>query len=170
MGEKKKSVYDWLAHPYIDSLGRYHPPCPPTWLALRPPFYRVFSSFFRFLAFPGCPSFCGSHLRLWLCLRFAHPVITAPFSRPIVTIIRRSLRPPLPLVLLYRRSLSSVHNLVDEFVLTCHLLHLINWLFALHHDFISILYTDSLAVLVYHLQHCLVRRSQFYMFSQFLKR
>ena len=88
-------------------------PLSPDVVGFATPFYRVFSSFFRSLAFPGCPSFCGSHLRLWLCLRFAHPVITAPFSRPIVTIIRRSLRPPLPLVLLYRRSLSSVHNLVE---------------------------------------------------------
>ena len=100
---KKKSVYDWLAHLYLDPLGRHHSPYPPFVVGFVTPFYRVFSFFFSFLAFPGCLSFCGSHLRFWLCLRFAHPVITAPFSRPIATIIRRSLRPTLHLVLIYRQ-------------------------------------------------------------------
>ena len=100
---KKKSVYDWLAHLYLDPLGRHHPLYPPLCCWLCDPFYRVFSFLFRFLAFAGCLSFCGSHLRLWLRLWFAHPVVTAPFSRPIATIIRRSLRPKLHLVLIYRQ-------------------------------------------------------------------
>ena len=66
--------------------------------------------------------------------------------------------------------MALVHNLVEGFVLTCYLLNLTSWLFALHHDFVSFLYTDSLAVLVYHLQHCLVWCHQLYIFSQFLKR
>ena len=48
-------------------------------------------------------------------------------------------------------------------------LNLTSWPFALHHDFVAFLYTDSLAVLVYHLQHCLVWWHQFYILSQFLK-
>ena len=100
---KKKSVYDWLAHLYSTRLDAIIPFTPPFCRWLCDPFYRVFSSFFKFLAFAGCLSFCGSHLRLWLCLWFAHPVVTAPFSRPIATIIRRSLRPKLHLVLIYRQ-------------------------------------------------------------------
>ena len=31
---KKKSVYDWLAHLYLDPLGRHHSLYPPSLLAL----------------------------------------------------------------------------------------------------------------------------------------
>ena len=120
--------------------------------------------------FAGCPSFCGSHFRFWLRLWFAHPVITAPSGAPspLLSVVRCDLRSTWYLFI--GRSVASVPNLVEGFVLTCYLLNLTSLLFALHHDFVSFLYTDSLAVPVYHLQHCFVGCHQFCIFSQFLKR
>ena len=46
----------------------------------------------------------------------------------------------------------SVHDRIEGFVLTCHLLILAFGFFASHPDLVSLLYTDSLAVLIYHLQ------------------
>ena len=34
LSSKKKSVYDWLAHLYLDPLGRHHSLYPPSLLAL----------------------------------------------------------------------------------------------------------------------------------------
>ena len=45
-------MYDWLAHLYLDPIGRHHPLYPPFVVGFVTQFYRVFSFFWQFSRVP----------------------------------------------------------------------------------------------------------------------